>query len=171
MTTPAPARASTVRAYVAFGANLGDPAAALVSTLEHLAALPATRVIACSSRYRSAPVGVSGQPDYINAVVALDTGLSPRALLDALLDFERQGGRVREHHGGRNAPRPLDLDLLLYGDTVLNEPGLEIPHPRMHLRAFVLQPLVEIAPDATIPGHGPAAALLAGVADQTITRL
>ncbi len=167
MKTPAP-----VRAYVAFGANLGDPAAALVFTLEHLAALPSTHVVACSSRYRSAPVGVSGQPDYVNAVIALDTGLAPRALLDALLDLERQGGRVRGHHGGdRNAPRSLDLDLLLHGNAVLNEPGLEIPHPRMHLRAFVLQPLAEIAPDAAIPGHGPVAALLAGVADQTIARL
>ncbi len=163
MTTPA-----AVRAYVSFGANLGDPAAALAFALERLAALPATRVAARSACYRTAPVGVSGQPDYTNAVIALDTALAPRALLDALLEIERAGGRTRE---SPLAPRTLDLDLLLHGSAVVREPGLELPHPRMHQRAFVLRPLAEIAPGAVIPGHGPAAALLPGVADQTISRL
>ncbi len=165
---PAEPCAPPIRAYVAFGANLGDPAAALALALARLDALPGTRVAACSSCYRSAPVGVSGQPDYINAVIALDTALAPRALLDALLDIERQGGRTRAYH---QAPRTMDLDLLLHGANVVCEPGLELPHPRMHLRAFVLRPLAEIAPEASIPGRGAAAALLDTVADQTIARL
>lgn len=157
-----------VRAFVAFGANLGDPAAALALALERLAALPGTLVAAHSPLYRTAPVGVAGQPDYINAVIALDTTLAPRALLDALLAIELEGGRTRDFH---LAPRTMDLDLLLHGHAVVSEPGLVVPHPRMHLRAFVLRPLADIAPDAAIPGHGSVAALLATVADQAIARL
>lgn len=161
-----------VRAYVAFGANLGDPAAAFALALERIAALPGTRVAARSALYRTAPVGVdvdlSGQPDYINAVIAVDTTLAPRPLLDALLAIEHEGGRTRDYH---QAPRTMDLDLLLHGNATVSEPGLELPHPRMHQRAFVLQPLAEIAPDTTIPGHGRVAALLPAVAGQAISRL
>jgi 2-amino-4-hydroxy-6-hydroxymethyldihydropteridine diphosphokinase len=157
-----------VRAYVAFGANLGAPQAAFDFACARLGALAGTRVVARSSLYRSAPVGVAGQPDYINAVIALDTTLAPRALLEALLAIELEGGRTRDFH---QAPRTLDLDLLLHADAVIDEPGLQLPHPRMHQRAFVLRPLAEIAPALRIPGRGAVAALLAGVADQAIARL
>ncbi len=158
-----------VRAFVAFGANLGDPCSAFAFAAEHLDALPLTRVVAKSSLYRSAPVGVTGrQPDYLNAVIALDTGLQARALLDALLAIEREGGRTRDY---ALAPRTMDLDLLLHGEAVIDEPGLQVPHPRMHLRAFVLLPLTEIDPAAHIPGRGAAAKLLGALADQAIERL
>jgi 2-amino-4-hydroxy-6-hydroxymethyldihydropteridine diphosphokinase len=111
-------------------------------------------VVARSSLYRSAPVGYLDQPDFINAVARLETELAPRALLEALLALEQQCGRTREF---LNAPRTLDLDVLLYDDLVHHEHGLTIPHPQMHLRAFVLQPLLEIAPDCMIPGIGAAA--------------
>ena len=159
---------NTVRAFVAFGANLGDPAAAFALALERLDALPGTGVLAHSALYRTAPVGVGAQPDYINAVIALDTMLDARTLLDDLLAIEHEGGRTRDFH---MAPRTMDLDLLLHGDNVIDEPGLQVPHPRMHLRAFTLQPLAEIAPDAVIPGVGAVAALLPTVADQAITRM
>jgi 2-amino-4-hydroxy-6-hydroxymethyldihydropteridine diphosphokinase len=162
-------RSKAVRAYIAFGANLGTPAEAFAFALERLAALPATQVASHSSLYRTAPVGVGADhPDYINAVIAVDTGLTPRALLDALLAIEREGGRTRDTH---QAPRTMDLDLLLHGDAIIDEPGLIVPHPRMHQRAFVLQPLAEIAADAIIPGRGQVAALLREVADQAIARL
>lgn len=159
---------TTVRAFVAFGANLGDPAAAFALALARLDALPGTRVVAQSALYRTAPVGVGAQPDYINAVIALDTTLGAGALLDALLAIEHEGGRTRDFH---MAPRTMDLDLLLHGDSIIDEPGLQVPHPRMHLRAFTLQPLAEIAPDAVIPGVGTVAALLPTVADQAISRI
>lgn len=159
---------SPVRAFVAFGANLGDPAEAFALALAQLAALPGTRVLAQSSLYRSAPIGVAGQPDYVNAVIALDTELDARALLDALLAIEHQGGRTRAFH---MAPRTMDLDLLLHGDQVIDAPGLQVPHPRMHQRAFTLLPLAEIAPDTMIPGVGAVADLLPTVADQTIVRM
>ena len=157
-----------MRAYIAFGANLGEPAAALELACERIAALPGTRVAARSSLYRSAPVGVAGQPDYLNAVIAADTTLPAAELLSALLAIEHAAGRTRDYH---QAPRTLDLDLLLYGDAEINLPQLEVPHPRMHQRAFVLLPLAEIAPQATIPGHGAVADLLPGVAGQRIARL
>lgn len=161
--------ARPVSAYIAFGANLGEPRAALANALELLAALPDTRVVSHSSCYRSAPMGVTGQqPDYINAVVAIETALAPRPLLEALLAIEARGGRTRESH---RAPRTMDLDLLMHGDTVVDEPGLILPHPRMHLRAFVLQPLIEIAPDLVIPGIGAVSSLLPAVAGQAISRL
>jgi len=149
-----------LRAFVAFGANLGDPAAAFALALQRLAELPGTRVAAHSSLYRSAPVGVEGQPDYINAVIELSTTLAARPLLDALLTIEHEGGRRRDGH---MAPRTMDLDLLLHGDAVIDEPGLVVPHPQMHLRAFVLVPLAEVAPDAVVPGRGRVDALLAGL--------
>jgi len=157
------------RAFIGFGANLGDPSAALSRALEALAALPETRLAACSSLYRSAPLGVEHpQPDYINAVIALDTGLSPQALLEALLSIEHAGGRRRV---AALAPRPIDLDLLLHGETVMQSPTLTLPHPRLHQRAFVLLPLAEIAPALSIPGHGPLSLLLETVKDQHIVRV
>ncbi len=160
--------ARRVRAFIAFGANLGEPRSAFEFAAERLDALPATRVVAKSSLYRSAPVGVAGQPDYLNAVIALDTGMDARTLLDALLAIEHEGGRTRDYD---LAPRTMDLDLLLHGEAVIDQPGLQVPHPRMHLRAFVLLPLTEIDPAARIPGRGEAAMLLEGVADQAIERL
>src|SRR5688572_25557939 len=120
--------------------------------------LPKTRLAAISSLYASAPVGHAEQPDFVNAVAKIETALDPRPLLDALLAIERRRGRVREFP---NAPRTLDLDILLYGELSVNEPGLNIPHPRMHERAFVMIPLAEIAPNAVIPGVGRAADLAA----------
>jgi 2-amino-4-hydroxy-6-hydroxymethyldihydropteridine diphosphokinase len=158
-----------VRAYVAFGANLGDPLAAFAHACAAIAALPDTRIVTRSSCYRSAPIGVAGeQPDYINAVIAIETGLAPQSLLDALLTIETAAGRTRS---AALAPRPIDLDLLLHGDTVMHTPTLTLPHPRLHERAFVLLPLVEIAPDVVIPGIGPVALLLAAVSGQRINRL
>lgn len=159
---------SAVTAYIGLGANLGDAVAAMDAACAALDALPGTQVSARSRLYRSAPVGVSGQPDYINAVVQLTTSLSPREVLDALMRIEADNGRTRDYH---MAPRTLDLDLLLHGDAVVSEPHLSVPHPRMHQRAFVLAPLAELAPDAIIPGVGRVADLLPGVADQAISPL
>lgn len=138
-------------AFVGLGSNLDDPQNQILRALRALDGLPGTRVLAQSSLYRSAPVGFLEQPDFINAVAQLETVLAPRALLDALLELERERGRTREF---RNAPRTLDLDILLYDDLRYHEHGLTIPHPQMHLRAFVLRPLLEIAPDCVIPGIG-----------------
>ncbi|MDR1424210.1 MAG: 2-amino-4-hydroxy-6-hydroxymethyldihydropteridine diphosphokinase [Azoarcus sp.] len=158
-----------VRAYVAFGANLGAPRAALDCAAQAIDALPETRIIERSACYRSAPLGVPNtQPDYTNAVLALDTALGPQALLDALLAIEVAGGRRRETP---LAPRPIDLDLLLYGNAILATPTLTLPHPRLHERAFVLLPLAEIASDLVIPGIGPLAPLLEKVSRQQIVRI
>lgn len=133
----------TSRAYIGLGANLGaDLGATLTQAALHLAALPQTRVSALSSLWRSAPVDAEG-PDFVNAVVALDTGLAPLALLDALQAIELAHGRERPY---RHAPRTLDLDLLLYDEVVLDTPRLTLPHPRLGERAFVLRPLLEVAP-------------------------
>ncbi|MEQ1773487.1 MAG: 2-amino-4-hydroxy-6-hydroxymethyldihydropteridine diphosphokinase [Burkholderiales bacterium] len=147
-------------AYVALGSNLQEPQRQLRSGFAALARLPESQLIAQSSLVRSAPVGYANQPDFVNAVAAIRTALTPRALLDALLAIEREHGRVREF---ANAPRTLDLDILLYGERVIDEAGLSVPHPRMHERAFVMVPLAEIAPDAMVPGRGRARDLLAGV--------
>ncbi len=155
-------------AFIGLGSNLGEPKAKLRLALAALAALPQTRLVAASSLYRSAPVGFADQPDFVNAVAQLATGLAPQALLAALLGIEQRFGRERSF---RNAPRTLDLDLLLYEAQSIAEPGLTVPHPRMHERAFVLAPLAEIAPDCEIPGKGRAAALLAACADQNVERL
>ena len=138
-------------ACVALGANIGEPVRQIEAGLAALAALPRTRLVARSSLYRSAPVGYADQPDFVNAVAVIETALAPQALLAALLAIERVHGRVREFP---NAPRTLDLDILLYGDAVVHEPGLNIPHARMLERAFVMVPLAEVAPDACVPGHG-----------------
>jgi 2-amino-4-hydroxy-6-hydroxymethyldihydropteridine diphosphokinase len=147
-------------AYVALGSNLQDPTAHVSAGVEELAMLPDTRLARVSSLYRSAPVGYLDQPDFINAVAQIETDLTPRALLDQLLAIERRYGRVRDFP---NAPRTLDLDILLYGECIVEEAGLAIPHPRMHERAFVLVPLAEIAHDAVIPGRGSASELLARI--------
>ncbi len=159
---------ASVKAFIGLGANLGDPVAAIDEACAALKALPDTRFVARSGNYRTAPVGVSGQPDYINAVAQIDTRLSPMALLVALMDIEAQRGRTRDF---AMAPRTLDLDLLLYGDQVIALPGLHVPHPRMHQRAFVLVPLAELAPSQEIPGIGRVDQLLNSVSDQEIAPL
>jgi 2-amino-4-hydroxy-6-hydroxymethyldihydropteridine diphosphokinase len=156
-----------VRAYVGLGANLGDARAALQAALAALDGLPQTRLVSCSSFYRSAPVDSSG-PDYLNAVAEISTRLAPHDVLVYLQAIELQHGRERPY---RNAPRTLDLDLLLYGDATLDTPTLTLPHPRLHERAFVLVPLAEIAPDAHIPGRAGMVELLEGVAGQRVDKL
>jgi len=156
------------RAYVALGANLADPVAQVRAAFESLRSLPDTHLVRTSSLYRTAPVGIHGQPDFINAVALLDTLLDAEALLDHLLAVETAFGRRRDFH---HAPRTLDLDLLLFDDAIIDTPRLRVPHPRMHLRAFVMQPLAEIAPDCRIPGRGSVAAWLPAVQMQRIERL
>jgi 2-amino-4-hydroxy-6-hydroxymethyldihydropteridine diphosphokinase len=155
-------------AYIALGANLADPIAQVRAGIGALAALPESRLLAASSLYRTAPVGIRGQPDFINAVAAVATALDAHALLAALFAIEARFGRRRDFP---RAPRTLDLDLLLHGAETIDTPELEVPHPRMHLRAFVLAPLLEIAPDCRIPGRGLAAAWLPAVSAQRIERL
>ena len=155
-------------AFVGLGSNLADPVFQVSRALEALDKLPQTRVLRRSSLYRSAPVGYLEQPDFINAVAQLETELAPRALLDALLALEQESGRTREFC---NAPRTLDLDVLLYDDLQHHEHGLTIPHSQMHLRAFVLQPLLEIAPDCVIPGVGAAADVARKCEDQKLEKI
>jgi len=150
-------------AFIALGSNLGDPEGKVRQGIAALAELPQSQLAAASSLYRSAAVGYADQPDFINAVAQISTALAPQALLAALLALEKHFGRKRSFP---NAPRTLDLDLLLYDAQCIAEPGLAVPHPRMHQRAFVLAPLVEIAPDCVIPGIGPAADWLARCRDQ-----
>ena len=148
-----------VRAAIGLGGNIGDVATTLHSAARALDALPHTGLHALSRLYRTPAWGVEAQPDFINAVALIDTTLAPKRLLSALLAIERRHGRDRARET-RWGPRTLDLDLLLYGDAELELPGLTVPHPRMHERAFVLLPLLELAGDAVIPGRGPAAPLL-----------
>lgn len=159
----------TIDAYIGIGANLGDARANVADAVARLERLPGCTLLAVSSLYRTAPID-SGGDDYINAVARLHTRLEPEALLQALHGIEQAHGRERPY---RNAPRTLDLDLLLYGDETIASATLTVPHPRMAQRAFVLAPLLELAPDLDIPGLGPAAPCLAsaGVADQAIERL
>ena len=138
-----------VLATLGVGANLGDPRAAVRKAIEDLAQLPGTVTVAVSSSYRSAPLDADG-PDYVNAVVQVRTALSPDALLAALQAIEQQAGRERPY---RNAPRTLDLDILLYGEYRVDRDDLQIPHPRMWQRAFVVLPLAEIAPDLVSPAQ------------------
>ena len=138
-------------AFVALGANLDDPKSQVLQALEELDRIPESRVVARSSLYRTAPAGYLDQPDFINAVACLDTALEAKPLLDALHQLEARHGRRRTVP---NAPRTLDLDLLMYADRITEEEGLTLPHPRLHQRAFVLAPLAEIAPDAIVPGKG-----------------
>lgn len=157
-----------VRAFVALGSNLENPVAQVQAGARALGRLPGSRLLACSSLYRTAPVGYTDQPDFINAVCAIETGLTALDLLRSLFAVEQSRGRIRETPGG---PRTLDLDLLLHGDLVCEEPGLTLPHPRLHERAFVLYPLMEIAPGLVIPGRGRVEELLGGCAGQAIERL
>jgi 2-amino-4-hydroxy-6-hydroxymethyldihydropteridine diphosphokinase len=142
-----------VKAVIALGSNLQDPEAQVRRGFAELATLPDTWVTARSSLHRTAPVGYADQPDFINACALVETRLAPRALLDGLLEIEKQHGRVRDIPNG---PRTLDLDIVLYGGSQVDEPGLRIPHPRAHERMFVLAPLLEVWPEAVIPGKGPA---------------
>jgi 2-amino-4-hydroxy-6-hydroxymethyldihydropteridine diphosphokinase len=147
----------TVTACIALGSNLDDPRLQVERGFAALAALPRTRLLARSRLYRTPPWGMPDQPDFINAAVRLETTLTPRELLDALLAIEARAGRMR---GARNGPRILDLDLLLYGNRVINEPDIVVPHPRLHERAFVLRPLVDVAADFEVPGRGRVVELL-----------
>jgi 2-amino-4-hydroxy-6-hydroxymethyldihydropteridine diphosphokinase len=162
-------RARTIRAYVALGANLGDPQLQVRHAMDALDRIDGTRVERCSSLYRSAPVGITDQPEFINAVCAVSTELTAEQLLSALLRVERDAGRRRD--GPRGGPRTLDLDLLLYGTERHNDARLTLPHPRLHERAFVLYPLMEIAPSLVIPGLGAVSDLAQACSDQRIERL
>ena len=159
---------SSELAYVALGSNLEHPDRQVMRGFDDLDGIPDTRVLARSSLYRSAPVGYLEQPDFVNAVAKVETRLAPQALLSALLDIEQRHGRQRDRVNG---PRTLDLDIVLYGNRTVNEPGLRIPHPRMQDRAFVVVPLAEIAPDADVPGQGAIRDLVARVDARTLTRM
>jgi 2-amino-4-hydroxy-6-hydroxymethyldihydropteridine diphosphokinase len=155
-------------AYVALGANLGDAEGSLRAVMSELSKLPGVRLLKSSSLYRTAPVGLKNQPDFINAAVILESDWSAAEMLAALFSIEQRFGRQRSVP---NAPRTLDLDLLLYGDESSDDPALTLPHPRMHERAFVLAPLAEIAPGLVIPGKGTVTDLLAQCEDQRIQRM
>ncbi len=157
-----------VAAYIGLGSNLDDPASRVETAIQALSRLPRTRLLARSSLYRSAPMGPQDQPDYVNAVVQLTTGLAPETLLDALQDMERLQGRVRTRHWG---PRTLDLDILLYGEDVIDTQRLKIPHPGIAERGFVLYPMAEIDPRLEVPGLGQVQSLLQRCADGDVTRL
>ena len=159
----------TVRAYIGIGSNLNDPVAQVKEAAEELALLPDSLLVARSSLYRGKPMGPQDQPDYVNAVVALDTLLSPEELLKALQEIEHLQGRTRdtEHWG----PRILDLDLLLYGKAVIDKPGLRVPHPGMHERDFVIVPLAEIAGNLNIPGRGLLTSLINQVENHSLKKL
>jgi len=161
---------ASIRAYVALGGNLGAVADTFAAALAELDALPGTRVAARSPLYRNPPMGGGREPEYLNAVAALDTRLQAIDLLQALLAIERRHGRTRDP-AARWAPRTLDLDLVLYGEQVIDLPGLHVPHPGLHERAFVLAPLARIAPVAVVPGRGPVRALLAAVDSSTLVAL
>jgi 2-amino-4-hydroxy-6-hydroxymethyldihydropteridine diphosphokinase len=156
-----------MKVYVGLGANLGEPQAALAQALREIGRLDGTTLLRASSVYRSAPVDAQG-PDFYNAVAEIDTALAPLPLLLALQSIEAAHGRQRPY---RNAPRTLDLDLLLYGDAVVDLPGLTLPHPRLQQRAFVLLPLLELAPALQHPTLGPLAPWRDDTAGQAIERL
>jgi 2-amino-4-hydroxy-6-hydroxymethyldihydropteridine diphosphokinase len=161
-----------MRACVGLGANLGDATASVQGALQALDALPGTRVLKASRLYRTPAWGKTDQPAFVNAAALLDTELDARALLDAMLAIERDFGRDRAGDGSyRWGARTLDLDLLLYGQARIDEPGLRVPHPHLHERAFALVPLVEIAPDIEIPGHGRAADLVTAMVTGDIQAL
>lgn len=150
------------RAYLGLGGNVGEVEITMMEALHAIDSLPQTSVRAQSALYRSPAWGRTDQPDFINAAAELRTSLVPRVLLDYLLGIETRFGRVRGQQE-KWGPRTLDLDLLLFGDQVLEEDGLRVPHPHMHERAFVLLPLAEIAPRLQVPGRGPIANLLASL--------
>lgn len=162
------AGSSLATAYIGIGSNLEQPQRQVLKAFEALSHLPRTQLLGRSSLYRSAPVGKIDQPDFVNAVAAVRTDLAPGELLQALLELEAQQGRVRSEP---NAARTLDLDLLLFDERVVHQPDLDIPHPRLHERAFVLMPLAELNPNLIIPGQGTVADLLPRVAEQDVTRI
>ena len=153
--------------FIALGSNLEDPVFQVQKALDEIAILPECNLLSCSSLYRSAPIGKCDQPDFINAVVQIETTLSPYNLLKALLQIEQNHGRVRRLPNG---PRTLDLDILMYDKLECNKHNLILPHPRMHQRAFVLKPLMEISKDCFIPGRGAVAELLSACAEQRLER-
>lgn len=159
-----------VDAFVGLGANLGDAEASVRAAIVALDELPCTQRVAASRLYASPAWGREDQPDFVNAVAWLRTALAARELLERLFAIERDFGRERSE-GGRWGPRTLDLDLLLYGDSRLDEPGLQVPHPHLHQRAFALLPLLEIAPEAVIPGHGRAQDAVSGLDASNIRTL
>jgi 2-amino-4-hydroxy-6-hydroxymethyldihydropteridine diphosphokinase len=146
------------RAYVGLGANLGDREGAIRRALQLIAAAPGVDVVATSSLSETDPVGYLDQPRFVNAAAAVETSLGPRELLDVLLGIERELGRTRS--GPRFGPRTIDLDVLLFGGEVVDEPGLSVPHPRLHERRFALEPLAELDPELVVPGRGSVTALL-----------
>jgi 2-amino-4-hydroxy-6-hydroxymethyldihydropteridine diphosphokinase len=154
--------------FIGLGSNLGESGDQLAQAFVRLDQLPGTRLLAQSALYRSAPVGYLDQPDFVNAVAKIATTLAPQVLLAALLQIERECGRERTF---ANAPRTLDLDVLLYDDRQIHEHGLTVPHPQMHLRAFVLLPLLDIEPDCVIPAVGSAREAMQGCLDQVLDRL
>ena len=158
-----------MESYIGLGSNLGDPEMQLTSALAALNGIPDTDLVRCSSFYRSKPLGPADQPDFINAVALLDSGLTAIALLARLQSIENRQGRVRG--GIQWGPRTLDLDMLLYGAEIIDEPGLIVPHPEMRHRNFVLIPLLELAPGIEIPGLGRADKLLADTGRTGITKL
>lgn len=156
-------------AYVGLGSNLDDPEAQVSLALDALARLPQSRRVACSGLYRSAPMGPIDQPDFVNAAAGLVTRLGPAELLDCLLALERALGR--ERGGQRWGPRRIDLDLLLYGNLTLREEALELPHPGISERSFVLYPLCELAPELWVPGRGRVVDLAAALGSSGLERI
>lgn len=156
------------RVYVGLGGNVGDALGRIQQAITELSEIPRSSLLAQSSLYRTAPIGIEDQAEFVNAVAKLRTELPPRELLGELHRIERRHGRVRRE---RNGPRTLDLDLLMYDDLASDDPSMIIPHPRMHGRAFVLIPLSEIAPDCVIPGQGPISELLSKLSNQGVTPL
>ena len=159
-----------MRAYVGLGSNLEHPRRQLAKALARIDAIDGVRVLRVSPFYATAPVGGVPQPDYVNAVALVATSLAPRALLARMHAIERRQRRRRDASTARNAPRTLDLDLLLYGALRIRNPRLTVPHPRMHERAFVLKPLTDVAPAVRIPGRGTARRFLPRVRGQRIRR-
>ncbi len=154
--------------FIGLGSNLDDPDWQIQQAMREIDEIPDTGLVRLSSHYQTAPVGLVDQPPFVNAVVQVETILSPHELLHHLAEIEQRHGRVR---GEKNGPRTLDLDILLFNDWRIDDAQLVLPHPRMHERAFVLVPLVEIAPDAQIPGRGYARELLAGMDRRGVHRL
>jgi 2-amino-4-hydroxy-6-hydroxymethyldihydropteridine diphosphokinase len=154
--------------YIGLGSNLDEPECQVRKACAEISGLPGTQLNRCSSLYRTAPIGYADQPDFVNAVAEIHTDLEPLDLLDALRAIETGHGRIREF---RNGPRTLDLDILIYSDLQIVSDDLVLPHPRAHQRAFVLLPLLEIAPDCVIAGVGPARQWLQSCDHQTITRI
>lgn len=156
------------QAFIALGSNLENPISHVRQAFDELDQLPLSKLLVYSSLYRSAPVGRLDQPDFINAVAQIETKLSPYELLSGLLNIEKCHGRTREF---TNAPRTLDLDILLYDDLKFHQHNLTLPHPRISQRAFVLHPLLEIAPNCHIPGLGAVAEFLAACHEQRVERI